>query len=258
MKWFWYGIEFSWNKLLKPSILQNPMELIGYIIVGVSMAFAAKISYQELLNYRKTKRIVTLYISLAFTSIIISGIFLIIDRICLAVLGLAELGILMSTISLLFSALSLILFGRWIILSTYPEHQNIFTYLMLILIAIYVGISVYANLTGPPNLTLQNNELTYSPIINLIVYITYIPVYAMTFITLFLYANKIQKDNLPNSKRIYLLGIGSLVFWAAYIAEINPFLPSLSIVFRICFLIGALLWYISLFKPHWFKDDTVL
>ena len=255
MPWIWYGIEFSWYRLLGYSILKNPIEIIGYGILIGTVIFGIMSAIKLLQNYIETKRIPTFWFFLSYLFFIIGGIFLTFEKICFSTLGLPELGFLMAMIAIGIDGFAIVFGIRFIILSTYPERSKITTLFTVILTTIFVGVIYFAMIVGPPVANIENFEIVYIPIINIIIYATLIPLLLIMCLIFYKYAFELRNIDKANSNRTLWLATGIFIFLLGYLAEVGPIFPTiLSIPFRFLLLTGTIIMYIAYFMPQWFKE----
>ena len=255
MTWFWYGVDFTWNKILGRSILQNPIETIGIIIILFILVFGCLATLQLFQNYRKTQRIPTLYFAIGLALYLVAAVLLIIERICLAILGLADLGTFMAVFALSAAGTAGVFSLRFIFLTSYPEQDKILTLIVAIGEALSHGCLCFAIILGPPFANLINYEIVYAPFVNIIFLCLIIPLIVIGVGTFFIYAYKLRIEDKPNSIRTFWLGTGILIFFLGLLGELVPIFPEiLSIPFRSLMLMGTLITYICFLMPKWFKD----
>lgn len=251
----WYGIEFSWNKLLGYSILKNPMELIGFGIIIIVIGLIIFILNYLIKSYKETKMGTTLLWILGFSFLLVGIIFLILDKFSYSTLGNAPFGDLMAILAIITSGIGIVFFDVFAFHITYPEREKILTLLFSILAAIYIVTLCSAIIAGPPTADVVNYELVYIPIVNIIVYITLLPIMLIAPGILIYYYSRMRNKNRPNALRAFWMGIGLLAFAIEYIAEAAPFFPPrLAIPMRVLFVIAGAILYICLSMPDWFKD----
>ena len=84
---------------------------------------------------------------------------------------------------------------------------------MLCVIVLCYGLLIFGTITGPPNAHIQNYEMVYSPFINLVVYITYVPLISILTLPFYIFAFRMRDEDRPNFNRTFWLGTGVLVFF---------------------------------------------
>ncbi|MHA1293893.1 MAG: hypothetical protein ACTSR3_23020 [Candidatus Helarchaeota archaeon] len=250
-----YGLEFSWNRFLGYSILDNPMEIVGIVIIIAVLCLTIVIAHKLFYSYRDSSDIATLTWLLTFLFLSAAIFFLILEKVSFSTLGLADLGKLMALIAFSCVSVALVCINNFSFRMTYPEHNKVLTVFVSILAVIYNTILIIAILAGPPYSDIKKYELVYSFSIDLIVYPLLLSILLIPPITFFYFSSKIQEENRPNSKRALWMGIGILCFDIGYIAEVAPILPTdLSIPLRILFAVAAFIMYVCFSMPDWFKN----
>ncbi|MFX1451134.1 MAG: hypothetical protein ACFFCM_09855 [Promethearchaeota archaeon] len=231
------------------------MEIIGYGILLLTVIFGIMSAIKLFQNYMETKRIPTFYFFLTYIFFIIGGILLTVEKMCFSTFGLPDLGALMAMIAIGCNGIAFVCGIRFIILSTYPERSKITTLFTAILSIIFVGVIYYAIITGPPITNIENFELVYIPIINIIIYATLIPLLLIMCLIFYKYSFELRNIDKANSNRTLWLATGILIFLLGLLAEYGPIFPTiLSVPFRIFLLTGTFIMYIAFFMPQWFKE----
>ncbi|MFX1450756.1 MAG: hypothetical protein ACFFCM_07940 [Promethearchaeota archaeon] len=250
-----YGFEFSLKKLMGVSILDNPMEVFGLIIVIILEVVIALLIYRAFTSYRETKMFSTMLWLLAFSFIFVGVIFLILEKVAYSTLGNIGLGDLMTILALITSGAGIVCFDMFSFHTAYPDYEKGLSVIVSSLAAIYIGALSFAIATGSPNSEIINNEPVYSLGFDIIAYLTLVPLLAIApFVFLFFYWRNRDRERGPALRGLWI-GIAFLFFAFGYISEAAPYFPAdLAIPLRVFHLIAASLLYICLTMPDWFKN----
>lgn len=250
-----FYVLFDINRLTKESILSDPLELFGIIIILVALIFVAILSRILLKSYKENKARPTLYFFLAFILLIIAAIFLFIEQFGYSSIGDPNIGDIGGVIATIAVGSSMVFVDLFSFHNTFPGKVKILGTIVGLVTAIYVGTIIWAILTGPPVKDVINSEIVYLETwINILIYCTVIPIIIVAPFTFYYYAYRVRDENKPNSRRSLWLGTGLAIFGAGYIAELAPFFPTiLSIPFRVTYLIAAIILYNCFTLPEWFK-----
>ncbi|MFX0138619.1 MAG: hypothetical protein ACFFDN_33560 [Candidatus Hodarchaeota archaeon] len=249
-----YGFEFSWNRFLGYSVLKDPMELIGLVIILVILAIVTVIIPKLFKTYKDLRDSATFAWLLTFIFLEAAIIFLIFEKVSYSTLGLIDLGDIMAIIAFSCVSVAIVSINYFTFNMTYPDHKKILTMIVLILTIIHNIVLIFAILSGPPYADVINYELVYDISINRIVYPILLSIILIPPIIFFYFSSKSREENRPNSIRALWMGIGIICFDIGYLTEVAPIFPTeLSIPLRILFAVAALIMYVCFSMPDWFK-----
>jgi len=251
-----YYIWFYINKAVGYSILSNPYELIGLILILTGLVLVGILAGVLYKSYRQTKMKPTLYFFLAFVFFIIAAFFLFLEKLSYASMGSMLLGDISMILSMVTVGIAIIFIDLFAFHNTYPDHVRSLGSIIVIITCITFGIRLWGLYVGPPIMDIINFEIVYLDLgVNIILYGTIIPVIVIGPLTFYYFSIKSYKENKPNSIRSFWFGTGLLCFGVGYIAEVAPFFPTeFSILFRSTYIISAIILYICFTMPDWFKD----
>ncbi len=250
-----YGFEFTWNKLMNISILNNPMEVVGLVFVLILEVIMVLLVYRAFTSYRETKMFGTLLWFLAFVTIFVGVIFLILEKVAYSTLGNMGLGDLMTILALTLSGAGIVCFDIFSFHTAYPDYEKVLSVLVAALAATYIGALSFAIATGSPNSEIINNEPVYSLGFDIIAYITLIPLLTIAPLVFFYFYWRNRDKERGQALRGLWIGIAFSFFAVGYISEAAPYFPAgLAAPLRILHLIAATILYICLTMPDWFKN----
>lgn len=252
-----YGIQYTINKVLNYSILNEPMELIGLIILSITAVIViAMINYLNK-SYKETKAVETLLFYVAIILLLAALVTLTLEKFSYSTLGLPKLGDILAWVAFIPSGAAVVCADAFSFRTTFPNHVRIFTSFVILLVAIYISVLTWAINQGPPVSNVIDFEVVYSQLITLIVYATLIPIVMIGPVIFFYFAYKVRSENKPNSNRSFWFGLGFTCFALGYVNEVSPAFPvELAAPFRLFFLASAILFYTCFKMPSWFKKRT--
>ena len=252
--YFWFAVDKAMGK----SILQNPMELFGLGLLLIAFVVLILLLIPVYKSYKQSEQRSTLYFFLAIFCNLIGAVFLIGEKFSYSSIGDVALGDIFSVFALNVAGVGILFLVLFAFENSYPERVPLFGTIVGIVLFTYTWTLCWAILTGPPVMDIVNFEIEYKEFwINILIYVTAIPIMLIAPITFFIFAKKTRTENSQASKRAFWFGMGTLFYAIGYTVEIAPFFPTvLSIPLR-SFLTGAaILLYLTFTLPEWFKKAT--
>ncbi len=252
---FQYQWELFLSQISNKSLLSNPIELYGIIVILIALVIVSLLTRVCLKSYKENQNIATLYFALAFVFLIAAAVFLFVEQLGYSSLGKPDIGDIGGIIATIAVGTSMVFIDLFAFQNTFPDKVKLFGIIVAIGSIIYVGTIDWAILTGWPVKDIVNFEIVYYETwINVLIYCTVPPIVLIAPITFYYFAYKAQNENAPSASRSRFFGTGLLIFAIGYIAELAPFFPTvLSNLLRTTYLIAGIMLYIAFTMPDWYK-----
>ncbi|MHA1785613.1 MAG: hypothetical protein ACTSVE_10465 [Candidatus Helarchaeota archaeon] len=224
--------------------LLTPIDLIGLIIILIVMVEVFILTIILFRKYGESKAEITLFFALMFLFLLLAVIFLILEQVSYRILYNNSLGGIFAWIALLSSGTA----GLWINMIalelTFPDRKWFLVIPIMILVAILLTISGWAIFMGEPWSFVEDAELFYYLPIQITSYCLLIPVLFNAPIV-FIYYSIINREDKSAAARGIWMAVAIALFGIAYMIEVAPIEPFISVPMRVAYIISATILYVT-------------
>lgn len=245
-----YYVQIALNSIFGPSTSFQLLSLISLIIFIIAGAFSIGIINELYKNYKQRATVETLLFLIGIITLIPSNIFLVLVNLFYWILVLPEIAEICILITLLLTQVTVLCIDLFAIRMTFPKRYKIVLFVLLLLAVINITTQYWATLQGPPYLIFYEYTTIYSIDIQIIRFITLVPVAVIPISVFYYYAVKIREENRAKSNRSLWLGTG-ILFFAFALLMLS--IASVTRIFVILFIPSAIIFYLCFSMPEWFK-----
>ncbi len=249
VSWIYY-IEYISTTLFGVDIYRQPMQVFLLLILLIAGCFLIGIIYELNKDYKKRQSTETLLFLIGLIFLIPVIILGIISGLCYSVLGLPDLGILLTIIGMFPVQITYLCVNLFAIRMTFPKRYKVILVILVLLSVITVGSQLWAIDQGPPHFDIINFGIIYSLEVQIVRFTALILAAVFPISVFYYYAAKIREENKPRSNLSLWLGTGILCFVLAFQ------IPTIAPIFRIIqafYLPAAIIFYVCFSMPEWFK-----
>ncbi len=235
-------------------MLDIPIEdLISALVIIIAISLFLVIGIKSQGQYRKNKEALPLIIAFASFFISLAMFILLIEKVLLIdtlPLYNENMGILAGAIATTVSGFAAVTFDLFAFKMVFPKRTVILTAIAAVYASIYV-IHWWID----PTKHVVEGEIEFLPLYGiaypftpLLSYIILVPLMSIPIFILLYYALKVRSESSLKSKRAAILGLGGVALATAYTTELLGLDLLTTTIFRILFVVAAILFYIALFK----------
>ncbi len=227
----------------------NPVELISIIEIFVAALFSFILTIKVSFKYKENKERSILLFVLIFIFLGTALVFLGSNRIVLFTSNNQFTRFLFNNMAIIFSFVVVALFDMFSFEMTYPDEVKKLTFIV-ILDLIFLSIWFLINQPSP----VINGDLVYPDYVFLIAMPFLLPLIAIPILVFLIYSNRNINKARPGALRIATMGIAQIIITISFIFELLGFFDIISLFVRLGFLIYAIIMYISITMPDWYKN----
>jgi len=231
-------------------MLDIPLEdLLSLLVVIIAVIINLMVATKSYKAYKANKLTQTILFALTALFMAFAMIFLVFEKVFFSsLINDTDLAMLFGTVAIILSGFTVAAVDAFAFNMAWPRKYKLLTAIGAIPIIVYLTLW----LTDPGRIPWLG-EIEVSPLTQMAVYFTMVPLLVIPVLVFFYYAIKVRNESPISSKRSWILGLGVMTISGAYIFEIIgaasllqiEFLPT---IIRVFFSIGALLMYWALFK----------
>ncbi len=245
-----YIFEYALNQIIKPSIFNDPFQLIMlgiWLVDGIFLAGLIWILYKK---YKDTENFESLLFLIGLLFILISLVFFNMAKFCYTSLGSRGPGDLLFIISQIPVIVGALCFNIFAVRVTFPKHSRIVFSFVLILGIIFLVTITWGVIYGPPYTNVVNFDVLFSLDIIFIRLCSLLPIIMIPAAVFFYFGIKIRDEAKHKSTRSIWLGLGIVFFAIAFV--VSPITIELRFL-QACILPAPIIFYICFSMPDWFK-----
>lgn len=224
------------------------IELISIIEIFVAALFAFILTIRVSFKYKENKKRSILLFVLIFLFLGSALVFLGSNRIVLFTSNHQFTRFLLNNMALIFSFVVVALFDMFSFEMTYPDEVKKLTFIVIVDL-IFLSIWFLLNQPSPA----INGDLIYPNYVILIALPFLLPLIAIPILVFLIYTIRNLNKSRPGALRIATMGIAQIIITISFISELLGFFEIIALFIRLGFVIYAIMMYISIVMPDWYK-----